>query len=139
LTNIVNLIKYIVNLLPVLPGIARLAVIVLACRFFSVQRFARYAGTLRFSRQVARSQTRPFNGGQTPIKTTQTGIASSTCRCDARLHRWTEKNRQANTLNICGGFWVAGVILAFAESRNAGRGCKKWRLGGWAILYKRYL
>jgi len=52
---IVNLIKYIVNPLPVLPGIASSVVIVLTRRFFSVQRFVHripsgfITGTLRFS------------------------------------------------------------------------------------------
>jgi len=35
-------------------------VLTLACRVFSVQRFARCAGSLCFSRQVAQSQTRHF-------------------------------------------------------------------------------
>jgi len=44
---------------------------------FHRQRFARFAGTLRFSRQVARSQTR--GSLREPLKQDRV-----TCRCDAR-------------------------------------------------------
>jgi len=41
-----------------------------------------------------------------PFSMAQTGIASSTCHCDARLHRWTGKPRQPNA-----GTWGADHVF----------------------------